>query len=132
MGPLIQIILKDKDSNKPLDGPGIALVATTLDPTIRTGADKEIVLNPLDHAFLLKMIMLWICLPLSAKPQMTKNMRSTARQANALNVENKVTLFAIAPIKRHALIQLALSKLKITTNQSPLTPLLQLCLLLHE
>jgi len=107
-------------------------VATTLDPTIRTGADKEIALNPLDHAFLLKTIMLWIRLLLSTKPQMTKNARSTARWADALNAENKVTLFVIAPIKRHALVQLALSKLKMMTNQSPLTPLPQLRLLLHE
>ena len=123
---------KDKDRDKPLDGSGIVLVATTQDLTIRTGMDQEIVHNLLDHIFPLEMITPWICLLLSAKPQMTKNMRNTTKQANALNAENKAILSTIAPIKRHALIQLALFKLKMTTNQSSLIPPRQLCLSLHE
>jgi len=86
---LIAITSKDKDRDKPPDGFGIALVATTPDPTIRTGADKEIVHNLLDHVFLPKMIMLWIHLPLFVKRQMTKNTRNTIRLANALNAESK-------------------------------------------
>ena len=87
MGPLTTI-LKDKDKDKLLDGSGIALEATTPDPTIRTGADQEIA-HLLDHVFPLEMTTLWI-LPLSsARLQMTKNARNTERQADASNVENK-------------------------------------------
>ena len=84
------IVPKDKDKGKLLVGSGIALEATTPDPTIRTGADQEIT-HLLNHVFPLKMTMLWI-LPLSsAKPQTTKNTRNIGRRANALNVESKAT-----------------------------------------
>jgi len=115
---------KDKDKDRPLDGSGVTPEATTLVLITRTGADKEIVHNPLDHVFFPKTIMLWIHPLLSAKPQTTKNARNTARQADASNVESKATLSMIAPIKRHALVQLAPSKLKMTTNQLSLIPLL--------
>ena len=92
-------ILKDKNRDRLPDGSGAAL-----DPTTRTGADQEIAYNLLDHVFLLEMITLWIHLLSSAKLQMTKNMRNTIRQVNALNVENKVTLFVIVPTKRHVLV----------------------------
>ena len=116
MEPSIPAILKDKDKGKTLDGSGIALEATTLDPTTRTGVDQEIAYLP-DHVSLLRMIMLWILPPLSIKQQMTKNMRNTERRVDASNVENKATLFAIVPTKRHVLAQLTLSKLKTTRNQ---------------
>ena len=122
MGLSTPTVPKDKDRDRLLDGPGVALVATTLHPTIRTGMDKEITLNPLNHAFLLKTTTLWICLPLSTKPQTTKNTRNTERQANASNAESKATLSATVLTKRHALVQLAPFKLKMITNQSPLTP----------
>jgi len=87
---LSTIVLKDKDKGKLLDGSGVALEATTLDPTIKTGADQEIV-HLLDHVFPLEMTTLWI-LPLSSiKLQMTKNVRNTERQVDALNVESKAT-----------------------------------------
>jgi len=127
----IPITSKDKGKDKPLDGSGIALVATTPDLTIRIGTDQEIAHNLLDHVFPFKMIMLWICPLLSAKPQMTKNTKSTERQADALNVENKATLSATVLIKRHMLVQSALSKLKMTTDQLFPT-LLQLHLSLRE
>jgi len=130
MGPLT-IILKDKDKDKLLDGSGIALEATTLDLTTRTGADQEIV-HHLDHAFPLETIMQWIRLPLFAKPQTTKNVRNTERLADASNAESKATLSAIVPIKRHELVQLALFKSKMTTNRSPPKHLPHLCLLLRE
>ena len=131
MGPSILVVLKDKDRDKLLDGSGITLEATTPDPTIRIGADQEIA-HLLNHIFLLKMIMLWILLPLSTKLQMTKNVRSIERRADALNVESKAILFAIVPIKRHALVQLALFKSKMTTNQLSLKPLPHLHLSLRE
>ena len=90
MGLSILVVLKDKDKGKTLDRFGIALEATTLDLTTRIGADQEI-MHLLDHAFLLKMITLWICLPLSARPQMIKNARSIKRLVDALNAESKVT-----------------------------------------
>ena len=126
MGPSIPVELKDKDKGKTLDGSGIALEATTPDLTTRTGMDQEIAYH-LDLIFLLKMTMLWICLPLSTKPQMTKNVKSIERPANALNAESKATLFTTVPTKRHALVQLALFKSKMTTNQS-FPKLLHLCL----
>jgi len=92
--------------------------------------DQEIV-HLLNHVFLLEMIMPWILPPLSAKLQMTKNVRSTERQVDASNVENKVTLFAIVPTKRHTLVQLAPFKLKTMRNQSP-PKLPHLCLSLCE
>jgi len=122
MEPSIPAILKDKDKGKTLDGSGIALEATTLDPTIRTGTDQEI-MHHLDHASLLKMIMQWIHPPLSAKLQTRKNMRNTERLADASNAESKATLFTIVPTKRHALVQLILFKLKMTTSQSSPKPL---------
>jgi len=89
MGPST-IALKDKDKGKLLVGSGVALEATIPDPTIRIGADQEIV-HLLDHIFPLEMTMLWT-LPLSSiKPQTTKNARNTRRQADALNVESKAT-----------------------------------------
>ena len=125
------IVLKDKDRDKPLDGSGVALEATTLDLTTRTGTDQEIT-HHLDHTFPPKMIMLWIHLPLFAKPPMTRNTRNTKRPVDASNVESKATLFTIVPIKRHALAQLALFKSKMTTNRlSPKLPP-HLHLLLHE
>jgi len=107
--------LKDKDRDKPLDRSGIALEATIPDLTIRTGTDQKIAYH-LDLVFLPKMITLWICLPLSVKPQTTKNARNTKRLADASNAGSKATLFAIVPIKRHTLAQLALFKSKMTTN----------------
>jgi len=130
MGPLTTI-LKDKDKDKLLDGSGIAQEAITLDPTIRTGADQEIA-HHLNHAFPLEMITLWIRLPLSAKPQTTRNVRNTKRLADASNAGSKATLFVIVPIKRHALEQLVLFKSKMTTNQLSPKLLPHLCLLLHE
>jgi len=89
MGPLT-IVPRDKDKGKLLDRFGVALEATTPDPTIRTGADQEIV-HLLDHVFPLEMTTLWT-LPLSsAKLQMTKNARNTERWADASNVESKAT-----------------------------------------
>jgi len=131
MGPSIQVILKDKDRDKPLDGSGVALEVTIPDLTIRTGVDQKIV-HHLDLIFLLKMIMPWICLPLSVKPQTTRNVRNTERLADALNMESKATLFAIVPIKRHALVQLTLFKSKRTTNRSSPKLLPHLHLLLCE
>ena len=84
------IILKDKDKDRLLDGSGIALEATTLDPTTRTGADQEIA-HHLNHIFLLEMTMPWTLLRLSAKLQTTKNARNTGRQVDASNVESKAT-----------------------------------------
>ena len=98
-------IPKDKDKDKLLDGSGIALEAITPDPIIRIGADQKIAHHP-DHVFLLEMTMLWILLWLSAKLQMTKNVRNTARQANALNVESRDILFATVLTRRHVLVQL--------------------------
>ena len=132
MGPSTVIILKDKDRDKPLDGSGVTLVATTQDLTIRTGADQEIAHNPLDHVFLLKMIMPWICLLLSTKLQMTKNVRNTEKLADALNAESKATSFAIVPTKRCMLIQLTLFKSKMMTNWLSLRPLPHLRLLLRK
>jgi len=63
---LSTIVLKDKDKDKLLDGSGVALEATTPDPTTRTGVDQEIAYLP-DHVSLLRMIMLWILPPSSAK-----------------------------------------------------------------
>jgi len=108
MGLLTVIVPKDKDRDRPLDGSGAALAATTLDPTIKTGMDKEIAHNPLDHIFLPKMTTPWIHPLLSTKLQMTKSVRNTARQADASNVENKATLSVIVLTKRHMLVQLAL------------------------
>jgi len=130
MGPLITV-LKDKDKGRTLDGSGVALEATTPDPTIRTGTDQEVA-HHLDHAFPLKTIMPWIYPPLSAKPQTTRNARNTERPANALNVESKATLSAIVPTKRCALVQLAPFKSKMTTNQSSPKLLPHPHLLLHE
>jgi len=48
---------KDRDRDRLLDRSGIALVATTLVPTTKTGVDKEIAHNLPDHIFLPKMIM---------------------------------------------------------------------------
>jgi len=110
-------VLKDKDKDKLLDGFGVTLEATTLDPIIRIGADQEIA-HLLDHVSLLGMIMPWILLLSSAKPPMTKSAKNTKRQVDASNVESKVTLFAIVPTKRHALEQLVLFKSKMTINQS--------------
>ena len=124
-------IPKDRDKDKLLDGSGIALEATTLDPTIRTGADQEIAHHP-DHVFLLKMTMPWILLQLSTKLQMTKNARNTKRQVDVLNVENKVILFATVPTKRCVLVQLAPFKLKTTRNQPPLKLIPRLRLSLCE
>jgi len=84
------IVPKDKDKGKLLVGSGVTPEATIPDPTIKTGADQEIV-HPLDHVFLLEMTMLWTLLLSSAKLQMTKNARNTERQADASNVENKAT-----------------------------------------
>jgi len=75
----IAIVPKDKDRDRPLDGSGAALEATIQVPTTKTGADQEIMHNPLNHIFLLEMITPWIHLLLSAKPQTTKNVRSTAK-----------------------------------------------------
>jgi len=125
------IVLKDKDKGKLLDGSGVALEAITLGPTIRTGADQEIK-HLLNHVFPPEMTMLWT-LPLSsAKLQMTKNVRSTRRQADALNVESKAILFAIVLTRRHALAQFAPSKLKTTRNQPLPSPPPHLRLLLRE
>jgi len=124
-------ILKDKDKNRLLDGSGIALEATTLDPITRIGADQEIA-HYLNHVFPLEMITQWIHPPLSAKPQMTKNARNTEKPVNASNAGNKATLFAIVPIKRHMLVQLTLFKSKMTTNRSSLKLLLHLHLSLRE
>jgi len=129
MGPLTPAVLKDKDRDKTLDRSGVTLEATIPDPTIRTGVDQEIT-HPLDHVFLLKMIMLWILLPLSAKLQMTKNAKNTKRWVDASNVESKVTSSMIVPIKRHALIQLVPFKSKTMTNQLFPKPLPHLCHLL--
>jgi len=126
MGPLTPAILKDKDRDKTLDRSGVTLEATIPDPTIRTGVDQEIA-HPLDHVFLLEMITLWILLPLSTKLQMTKNAKNTKRRVDALNVESKVTLSVIVPIKRRALIQLVPFKLKTMTNQLFPKPLPHLC-----
>jgi len=123
---------KDKNKGRPLDGSGTVPEATTQVPTTRTGADQEIPHNLPDYVSPPEMIMPWIYLPLSVKLQTTKNARSIARQADALNAESKATLSTIAPIKRHVLVQLALSKSKMTTSQSSLTPLPQLCLSLCE
>jgi len=112
---------KDKDRGKLLDGSGVALEATIPDPTIRTGADQEIV-HLLDHVSLLEMIMLWTLPLLFAKPQTTKNKRNTKRPADVSNVENKVISFATVPIKRHMLKPLALFKSKRMTNRSPPKP----------
>jgi len=125
------IILKDKDRDKPLAGSGVTLEATIPDLTIRTGTDQEI-MHHLDLVFLLEMIMPWIRLPLSIKPQMTRNARNTERLADASNAGSKATLFVTAPIKRHALVQLALFKLKMTTNQLSLKLPPHLCPSLHE
>ena len=124
-------VLKDKDRGKLLDGSSIALEATTLDPTTRTGADQEI-MHHLDHVFLLEMIMLCIPPPSSAKLQTIKNVRSTERQANALNAGNKVILFMIVLTKRHVLVRLAPFKSKTTRNQLPLNLLPHLHLLLYK
>jgi len=124
-------ILKDKDKDKLLDGSGVTLEATIPDPTIRIGADQEIA-HLLNHVFLLKMITPWILPPLSAKQQTTKNVRNTKRRVDASNVENKATLFAIIPTKRHTLAQLAPSKLKTTRNQPLLNPPPHLHLSLHK
>jgi len=76
-------------------------VAITLDPTTKTGTDKEITFNPLDHIFLPKMMMLWTR-PWSFERQlMKKNMKNTAKLADALNVESKAILFMIAPTRKH-------------------------------
>ena len=128
---LLITILKDKDKDKLLDGSGIALEATTLDPITRTGTDQEIA-HHLDHVSPLKMITRWIHPLLSAKPQTTKNTRNTEKPVNALNAENKATSFTIVPIKRHVLVQLALFKLKMMTNRLSLKLPLHLCLLLRE
>jgi len=125
MGLLIPVELKDKDKGRTLDGSGIALEATTPDLTTKTGADQEIA-HHLDHAFPLKMIMRWICPPLSAKPQTTKNMKNIKRPADASNAESKATSFATVQIKRRMLVQLALFKLKMTTNWLSQKPLLHL------
>jgi len=122
---------KDKDKDKLLDGSGVTLEATIPDPTIRIGADQEIA-HLLDHIFLLETIMPWILLPLSVKQQTTRNTRNTERQVDALNVESKATLFAIVLTKRHALVQLAPSKSKMTRNQLPPKLLLHLRLSLRE
>jgi len=75
---LSTIVLKDKNKDKLLDGSGVALEATILDPTIRTGTDQGIA-HLLDHVFPLEMTMLWT-LPLSSiRLQMTKNARNTER-----------------------------------------------------
>ena len=81
---------KDKDKDKLLDGSGTALEAITPDPIIRTGVDQEITHLP-NCVFPLETTMLWILLLSFAKPQMTKNARSTKRRANASNVESKAT-----------------------------------------
>ena len=130
MGPLT-IVPKDKDKGKLLDGFGVAWEATTLDSTIKTGADQDI-MHHLDHAFPLETIMLWIHLPLSEKPQMTRNTKNTERPADALNAENKAILFAIVPIKRRALVQLAPFKSKMMTNRLSLKFLPHLRLSLHK
>ena len=114
---LLQAIdLKDKDKGKLLDGSGVALVATTKDLTIRIGVDQEIAHNPLDHVFPLEMTMLWIRPLSSAKRPMTRNARNIARPVDALNAENKVISFAIAPTKSLAFAQLALSRFKMKMN----------------
>ena len=128
---LLTIEPKDKDKDKLLDGSGVALEATTPDPTIKTGADQEIA-HLLNHVFLLEMIMPWILPPLSAKLQTTKNARNTERRVDASNVESKATLSAIVPIKRYVLAQLVLSKLKMTRNPPLLSPPPHLCLSLHK
>ena len=128
MGLSILVVLKNKDRGKPLDGSGVALEATTLDPTIRTGADQEIV-HLLNHVSLLEMITPWILPLLSTRLQTTKNAKNTERQADVSNVGNKVILFVIVLTKRHAFI---LFKLKTMRNQ-PLPKLLpHLCLSLHK
>ena len=133
MALLAVITHKDRDRDKPLDGSGATLEAiTTRIPTIRIGVDKEIMHNPPDHVFLLKMITPWICLPLSVKLQMTKNARNTAKQADASNAESKATLFATVLTKRHALVQLVLFKSKMTTNLLSLILPPQLRLLLRK
>ena len=107
---------KDKDKDKLPDGFGVALEAITPDPIIRTGVDQEIAHLP-DRVFPPETTMLWILLLSFAKPQMTKNTRSTKRRADASNVESKAISFATVPIKRHVLEQLAPFKSKTTRNQ---------------
>ena len=124
---LLTIVLQDKDKDKPLDRSGIAPVATTKDPTIRTGVDQEIAHNLPDHVSLPKMTMPWIHLPSSAKRPMTRNARNTARQADASNVENKAILFMIVQTRSLAFIQLALFRFKMIMNLQPLKLPLQLC-----
>ena len=114
---LSTIVSKDKDKGKLLVGSGVALEATILDPTIKTGTDQEIV-HLLNHVSPPEITMLWILLLSSARLQMTKNVRNTKRWADALNVGSKVTLFAIVPTKRHVLELLALFKSKMTTSWS--------------
>jgi len=87
---LSTIVLKDKDKDKLLDGSGVALEATILDLTIRTGADQGIAYL-LDHVFPLEMTMLWTLLLSSIRLQMTKNARNTERRADASNMESKAT-----------------------------------------
>ena len=108
--------LKDKDRDKLLGGSGVALVATTKDLTTRIGADQEIAHNPLDHAFLLEMTMPWILPRSSVRQPTTKNEKNIAKQADALNVESKVTSSAIVLTKSLALARLALSRFKTIMN----------------
>ena len=98
-------VLKDKGKGKTLDGFGVALEATTLDPTTKTGTEQEIT-HHLDYVSLLKMIMPWIHPLSSAKLRMTKNARNTAKRADALNVESRDILFATVLTRKHALVQL--------------------------
>ena len=107
------IVLKDKDRDRPLDGFGVALVATTKDQTTRTGADQEIVHNPLDHVSPLEMTMQWIRPPSSAKQLTTKNARNTERPADASNAENKAISSAIVLTRNPAF---ALSRFKTIMN----------------
>ena len=116
MEPLQTIAPKDKDRDRPLDGFGVALVATTKDPIIKTGADQEIAHNPRDHAFPLEMTMLWIRPLSSAKQRMTKNARNTARLVDASNAENKDISFAIVPTRNLVSVRLALSRFKTIMN----------------
>ena len=107
---------KDKVKDRPLDGFGVALVATTKVLTTRTGADQEIAYNPLNHDSPLEMTMPWIH-PLSfAKRPTIKNVKSTAKQADVSNVENKATLFMIVQTRNHMFVRLVLSRFKMTTN----------------
>ena len=124
------IVPKGKD--KLLDGSGTALGVTAKDPTTRTGMDQGIARNHLDHIFLPGMTMLWIH-PLSfAKQPMTKNVKSTAKLADASNAENKVISFAIAPIKSLAFARLALFRFKAIMNLQPLKLPPKPCPSLHK